>query len=133
MDAMTKDAYKSASYTSSVGSSGYNSSGTNINTNSAYSNNFYAHSSGDVNVKNSVYNSYDLPNTDKLRSPLRHDEALAQEVLAKAGPANTYQRMDHSHDIGSLANADGVTSTTSSFQDYSNINQVIRINTKIVA
>ena len=32
-------------------------------------------------------------------SHLVHDDLLAQEVLSKAGPAYTYQRRDHSHDI----------------------------------
>jgi hypothetical protein len=50
-------------------------------------------------------NSYELASTDKLASPMINDELLAQEVLAKAGPAYTYQRKDYSHDIGSLQQA----------------------------
>lgn len=34
------------------------------------------------------------------------------KVLAKAGPATTYQRRDHSHDIGSLATSSVSTAPT---------------------
>ena len=47
--------------------------------------------------------NFDVTQTEKLSSPLVNDEILAQEVLAKAGPANTYQRNDYKNDIGSLA------------------------------
>ena len=42
---------------------------------------------------------------EKLSAPFVHDEKLAQEVLAKAGPAYAYQRSDYKNDIGSLANS----------------------------
>lgn len=99
----TKEAFKSASYSSSLGSSGYNSSQTNINTNSPNANN------------NNNNNIYDISNIEKLKSPLVRDDALAYEVLSKAGPEFTYQRKDYSHDIGSLAN------DTSTYQEFSNL------------
>jgi hypothetical protein len=37
-----------------------------------------------------------------LSAPFIHDEELANEVLSKAGPANTYMRVGHSHDIGNV-------------------------------
>lgn len=36
--------------------------------------------SPNVEIKNSLYSAYDIPNTDKLGSPLVHNELLAQEV-----------------------------------------------------
>lgn len=42
--------------------------------------------------------------TEKLSSPLINDEKLVREVLAKAGPANTYMRAEYKNDIGSLGN-----------------------------
>lgn len=94
--------FASASYSSGVGS--YTSSGTNFNTTSPIGNlkinspfhktsptinhvgrplsysNFH---SSNVEVKNSIYNGYDIPNTDKLHSPLVHNEILAHEVKMK--------------------------------------------------
>lgn len=135
----SKETYSSASYASGAGSSGYSSSGTNINTNSPYGSNTNSSSGGyssyvtggsggvgegGANESSYASNSsnYDIPKTDKLGSPLVHNEALAQEVLSKAGPAYTYQRKDYSHDIGALASsshADITASSTSSYQDYS--------------
>lgn len=42
--------------------------------------------------------------TERLSSPLINDEKLVREVLAKAGPANTYMRAEYKNDIGSLGN-----------------------------
>ncbi len=42
--------------------------------------------------------------TEKLSAPFVHDEKLVQDVLSKAGPANTYQRLEYKNDIGSLFN-----------------------------
>lgn len=36
------------------------------------------------------------------RSSFVHDENLVKEVLHRAGPATTYQRLDHVHDIATL-------------------------------
>ena len=54
------------------------------------------------NTTNSKNSGDSLPfaASPKLKTPFIHDEELAKEVLAKAGPANTYQRKDHTHDIG---------------------------------
>ncbi len=113
-----KEAYN-ASYSSVVGSSGYSSSGTYLdNNNKKYlndleiltpSNGYTSYVTGgglltnpSSNVYDSDYGSYGIPDTKKLSSPLVNNDKLAYEVLAKAGPANTYQRQDYSHDIGSL-------------------------------
>ena len=45
-----------------------------------------------------------MPETERLLTPLIHDERLAQEVLAKAGPAYAYQRTDYKNDISTLSN-----------------------------
>lgn len=47
--------------------------------------------------------SFNVPETERLSLPLVHDENLVNEVLAKAGPAYTYQRSEFKNDIGSLA------------------------------
>lgn len=91
-----KDNIKSPSYSSGV-ASGYNSSGTNFTSpNKAFS------------------DTYDIPHMDSYKSELVHDEALAQEILNKAGPAFTYQRKNHSHDVGAL-NTHGFNSSSSNF------------------
>lgn len=96
-----KEAAFNASYSSGVGS--YTSSGTNFNMASPNSNlkttspnhkmngyliangrpaahtNFQSHNCADI--KNGLYSPYDVPNTDKLGSPLVHNELLAQEVF----------------------------------------------------
>ena len=92
-----KEAPFNASYSSGVGS--YTSSGTNFNPASPTNlklvspNNKLAgilHGGGrpsytnfqspNVDVKNSIYSGYDIPSTDKLSSPLVHNEILAHEV-----------------------------------------------------
>jgi len=128
----TNEAYNS-SYSSVMGSSGYNSSGTYLdNNNKKYlngleiltpTNGYTSYVTGgglltnpiyethpSSNMYDSDYGSYGIPDTKKLSSPLVNNDKLAYEVLAKAGPANTYQRQDYSHDIGSLV------------QNYSNSN-----------
>lgn len=115
----TKEAYNS-SYSSVVGSSGYSSSGTYLdNNNKKYlngleiltpTNGYTSYVTGggiyethpSSNMYDSDYGSYGIPDTKKLSSPLVNNDRLAFEVLAKAGPANTYQRQDYSHGIGSL-------------------------------
>lgn len=93
-----KEAPFNASYSSGVGS--YTSSGTNFNPASPNSNlklvsptpahklagygarplSYTNFQSPNVDIKNSIYSAYDIPNTDKLGSPLVHNEILAQEV-----------------------------------------------------
>lgn len=95
-----KDAAFNASYSSGVGS--YTSSGTNFNSASPTSHlkmisppgakmngggvgatgrpSYTNFQSPNVDIKNSIYSAYDIPNTEKLGSPLVHNELLAHEV-----------------------------------------------------
>jgi hypothetical protein len=60
----------------------------------------------------SISNSEKTKKTDEMISNLSkanfnmstfiHDDKLVQEVLNKAGPATTYQRLNHAHDIATL-------------------------------
>lgn len=61
--------------------------------------NYNNNNNGNGYSKNSN-SSFESQFERKLKTPFYQDEDLAQEVLSKAGPANTYLRADHSHDIG---------------------------------
>lgn len=96
---------------------GGNSSNTNdTDKYKAYESKLYSSNNNSANCHQQFY---DYNKTDKLGSPYVNDEKLAFEVLAKAGPAYTYQRKDYSHDIGALQCDSNNNSSTSSYQDFS--------------
>jgi hypothetical protein len=79
-------------------------------------------SNTDTITSNSTSNTAKSSSSDSadygtnLNAPFIHNEDLAKEVLSKAGPANTYQRKDHSHDIGSVT-----ANTTSTIHSRDNL------------
>ncbi|CAF0719722.1 unnamed protein product [Brachionus calyciflorus] len=97
-----KNSIKSPSNSSGV-ASGYNSSGTNF-----------------TSPNKATGDNYDLPINDSFKSDMIHDELLAQEILSQAGPANTYQRRNHSHDVGNIASNGYSGSATSINRQSSN-------------
>ncbi|RNA21205.1 hypothetical protein BpHYR1_024281 [Brachionus plicatilis] len=106
METTIKEAIKSHSYSSGV-ASGYNSSSVNfVSPNKARMADFQ-----------------DLG--ENYKSNLVHDEKFAQEILSKAGPSITYQRKNHSHEIG--LNSNGYQANSS------NLDRMASLTSKLIS
>lgn len=107
MDTSTKEVIKSQSCSSGV-ASGYNSSSANfVSPNKTRMTDFQELS-------------------ENYKSNLVHDDKFAQEILSKAGPSVTYQRKNHSHEVGPL-------SSNPYNESNNNFNRLSQLTSKLIS
>lgn len=105
MGTTTKEAIQSFSNSSGV-ASGYNSSINFVSPNKIRMTDFQE-------------------SNNNYKTSFVQDEKFAQEVLSKAGPSITYQRKNHSHEVGPLG--------SSGYKDGSNNSNKKTVNSKLIS